>query len=140
VETERGRERVWFARPLRTIDELRVVSRYLSPHPGPVTRSRPLPRPSAGLHLLCIPSAGSQPTEVPRERENWVLSLLHIGVRWQSVDQDEEHPKGWTPNSRLVLLDGAEGFEGAGGGVGEGEGGLPGDGVGPAPLLSTCRS
>ena len=35
----------------------------------PVTRSRPLPRPSAGLRLRQIPFVASQTTQVPQERE-----------------------------------------------------------------------
>jgi len=36
-----------------------------TPHPGPVTRSRPLARPEAGLRLRRIPFAASQAAQVP---------------------------------------------------------------------------
>ena len=47
-------------------------SKFDLPSPSPlipVTRSRPLPRPSAGLRLRQIPFVASQTTQVPQERE-----------------------------------------------------------------------
>jgi hypothetical protein len=39
---------------------------YARPHPGPMTRSLPLARPSAGLRFQRIPFVASQATQVPR--------------------------------------------------------------------------
>jgi hypothetical protein len=74
--------------PIKVIDQgvnlaVEVVAAMIStPHPFPMTRSRPLARPVAGLRLLRIPFVASQATQVPGrggEEENRGMLEFLVG-------------------------------------------------------------
>ena len=54
------------------------LERESTPHPGPVTRSRPLARPTRGLCLWQIPFVASQATQVPDRGGEGIIIPLNL--------------------------------------------------------------